>query len=63
MITIQDRLKRHTICEFIERRQFTVNLVILPLWLPGLGMVAWNGKYGLSASWCETQKPPHVYGG
>ena len=38
MVTIRDRLKRPTICEFIERRQFTVNLVILPLWLPGLGM-------------------------
>jgi hypothetical protein len=32
--------------EFIERRKFNVNLVILPLWLPGLGMVAWGGKYG-----------------
>jgi hypothetical protein len=34
MFTIRDRLKRPTTREFIERRQFTVNLVILPLWLP-----------------------------
>ena len=35
-----------TIREFIERRKFNVNLAILPLWLPGLGMIAWDGKYG-----------------
>lgn len=35
-----------TIREFIERRKFNANLVILPLWLPGMGMVAWGGKYG-----------------
>jgi hypothetical protein len=35
-----------TVREFIDRRKLNANLVILPLWLPGLGMVAWDGKYG-----------------
>jgi hypothetical protein len=46
MVTTRERLQRPTIREFIERRKFTVGLVILPIGLPGLGMAAWGGKYG-----------------
>ena len=46
MITSRTRPKRTTIREVIERRKFTVGLVIVPIGLPGLGMFAWGGKYG-----------------